>query len=221
MNLNPFFFNSDSWSRMERAQSETLFLAGIVEKSHSYTIDVIGSTGNVYQVEVKNNQYSPWVCSCPDASINHNICKHMFFLYFLFEEEHDYNIFYETISKFRSNHSIVLSLPNNDISKETLQKLYQEYLKQILDEKPKQEFFFKLYDLESKMNINKDATCCICLDDMNFKTDSIVVCGQCSHGIHQNCLQSFFHIGKQQCPFCRLRKQDVVSTGYKNIYFNT
>ena len=74
------YCSEDTRQRIERAKSQRLYLIQQRELSSSHGISrtfvVLGSTGNVYDVNIAKIPY----CSCPDFERGH-LCKHILFVY--------------------------------------------------------------------------------------------------------------------------------------------
>ena len=64
------------------------------------------------------------------------------------------------------------------------------------------------YDLEQKDSHEckparfKDA-CPICLMDMEFSRDQLVILNTCGHSLHDKCLENYLQMGDFKCPLCR------------------
>lgn len=69
--------NYKSLSRYNRAFTHRLFLVSTQIYDDKITFDLMGSTGNIYILNIKNNIMD---CNCPDHSKNKNICKHTFYI---------------------------------------------------------------------------------------------------------------------------------------------
>lgn len=63
-------------ARMARGKTQKIYLVNRNVDNENATFDVMGTTGNIYSVKLNG---AP-TCTCPDFSLRHKRCKHIFFM---------------------------------------------------------------------------------------------------------------------------------------------
>ena len=180
---------------MHKALTERLFLVDIKEKSKvelEREFDVMGSTGNVYKVVIKNNS----TCKCPDFLFRKNICKHLYFVYL-------------KVLKGKGNFPKVLKKPR-------LEKLFFD-LENITNNLYANEQFREAYinkikneatgtsDNNLGIKVQKvDDSCPICMDDFEAGGEELDFCKfGCGKTVHKNCFEMWNKKNSGNCVFCR------------------
>lgn len=182
--------------RKERGKTQQLYL---VERQNDLTYLVMGSTGNIYKVEI---QKSP-KCTCPDYKQRHKRCKHIYFVLLRImkvanEDQQEYSDA-DLIQMIKNIPEITKNLIVN-------KKVAEEYKK-----------------LDSKTGLvekkTDDELCPICLDDLdNGQTVDYCKysCGRC---IHTECFSMWSKNSPHaKCLFCtQLWTPPTVATDYVNL----
>lgn len=171
--------NVENDERAYRAKTQKIFLANRLIDDNSATFQVLGSTGNIYNVALNGEP----VCSCPDHSTRGSRCKHILFMLIkIFNVEDPYKITFtqDEIQKLIDSYKINISRFNVQIDPNTINKSNVSY------------------DVGEKY---LDDDCCVCLDPIQ-NGETLVhckkVCGRC---IHENCYNMIKKISKN-CPYC-------------------
>ena len=164
--------------RAQRAKTQKIFLANRNIEDNSASFQVLGSTGNIYNVAL-NGVPS---CSCPDHSTRHKRCKHILFMLIkIFNVQDPYK---DTFSQEEIQNCI--DLYKNNIEKFNV-KVDPNTINKTND-----------YDVGEKF---LDDDCCVCLDPLQ-NGETLVhckkVCGRC---IHVNCYNMIKRVSKN-CPYC-------------------
>jgi hypothetical protein len=206
------YANQDTLRRIERALSQRLYLLNQSEISapHSLgrTYDVLGSTGNVYQVQI--SQFPS--CTCPDFERG-NLCKHILFVYLrvlrcqpssqiiiqksLLQDE------LSTIFGTRESSQTVSS--DVQASKEIM-KIYSNSIgesQKIISLVDPSESRGTENGEESKEHTEKgpDGECPVCFESMDTK-ESLNRCATCRNFIHSDCLRRWL-TQSMTCVYCR------------------
>ena len=64
--------------RRERGLTQRLFLISTENQDDKISYSILGSTGNVYEIDMYKNGKT--TCTCPDYMTRKNICKHQYFI---------------------------------------------------------------------------------------------------------------------------------------------
>jgi len=196
--------------RMERAKSQRLFLI----KREGTSFVVLGSVGNVYDVEIGQIP----TCTCPDFGNGH-LCKHIFFIYLrVLRVPEDSPHIYQKALLSTEVAEILDNAPADPrdkifASKNVLQK-YKE--SQGEDEAVEVEKKDKRLPWEGE-------DCPICYEEMDAKQEKLVWCEEgCGRNIHAQCFEQWRATKKRQnetvtCVLCRTEWK--VSMGKKNNNF--
>lgn len=177
--------NIENDERAHKAKTQKIFLANRLIDDNSATFQVLGSTGNIYNVALNDNP----VCSCPDYTTRGTRCKHILFMLIkIFNVENPYkNLFsQDEIQKYISDYKINISKFTVQIDSNTVNKSNFTY------------------DVGEKY---LDDDCCVCLDKIDNGENRVhckKVCGRC---LHENCYNMIKKISKN-CPYC-MQKMDV------------
>lgn len=180
--------------RKERGKTQQLYL---IERKNDLTYIIMGSTGNVYEVEI---QKVP-TCSCPDYKQRKRRCKHIYFVLLRImkvknEDQKEY-----------SDSDLIQMIKNiPEITKNLIlnKKVAEEYKK-----------------LDSKTGLvekkTDDDMCPICLDDLD-NGQTVDYCKySCGKPVHEECFSMWSKKSPtSKCLFCTQPwiKQDV------NTYVN-
>lgn len=197
-------------TRKERGKTQSLFLIETVLSEDNYlkTYNVMGSTGNVYNVKMTHTP----TCTCPDYQTRHRRCKHIFFVLTRImkvpaaKEDQDTFTKRELTMMFKQ----IPTITNNLLVGDHYKKNYESYKKSggkktnsKVERKP------------------TDDICPICLDDLeNGETLDFCKysCGKC---IHDKCFQMWAKSKSSKCVFCREDwiKQQIDSSS-EDMYMN-
>lgn len=168
--------------RAHRAKTQKIFLANRNVEDNSATFQVLGSTGNIYNVGLNG---AP-VCSCPDHSTRGSRCKHILFMLIkIFNVENPYKetFMQEEIQKYIDSYKANISRFNVQIDPNTIALNTKNIC----------------YDVGEKF---LEDDCCVCLDPIDNGEERVhckKVCGRC---IHANCYLMIKKVSKN-CPYCR------------------
>lgn len=160
--------------RKLRGVSQKIFLVlthefdeNILERKY----DVMGTTGNVYTVSIKNVP----ICTCPDYTLRFKRCKH---IYFVLKRIMKIQQEYEDIIEYNDNDLIHMfsNIPEitNNIKLHT--NLVNKYVS------------LKTNGIILQKKIEDDDICPICLDTLYDCDEEIVFCKYyCGNNIHKEC----------------------------------
>ena len=181
-----------SFARKQRGATQNIFLIETIidetESERKYV--VMGSTGNVYNVIIKNSPE----CSCPDYMTRMKRCKHIYFVLIRVmrstnEDQPQYSnddlqVMFNNIPQVMNN------LIVDDLIKNTYEKLKQSN---------------KLGKKEITTVSQKDTSdlCPVCLDDLD-NGDELDYCKfSCGKPIHKICYGMWTKKHPVNCIFCK------------------
>ena len=184
-----------TYSRYNRAFTHRLFLVSTNIYDDKIAFDVMGTTGNVYNLNIKNKKI---ICDCPDYKKNKNTCKHIFYILCkVFKKTYK-----EVIENKYSKKDLEKKLETLSIGKNYANiKLLEKYEK--LKENGKKEV--------NQKEISED--CPICFD----KLDNIFEITYCKYGcgksFHVECINKWL-LKNNSCVYCR---EEINKNKYINL----
>lgn len=191
-------------SRKQRGVSQKIFLieSHINKENYEGKFMIMGSTGNVYEVVIKNNP----TCTCPDYTTRNKRCKHIYFVLLRImkvvdEDKNDYNA-HELETMF--NH--IPNITNNLVIDDSSKKIYEK-LKHEKDNKNNDKI---------KMKDTNDL-CPICLDDLDDGNELDYCKFSCGKPIHKICFSMWIKKKESKCVFC---SHNWYGDDKQNIYIN-
>jgi len=204
----------------QKALTERLFLVDIKENSKielEREFHVMGSTGNVYTVIIKNNSK----CGCPDFVFRKNICKHLYFVYLkVLKSKGDFpkNLNNQQLEKLFYN---LENITNNLYAIEEFRQAYINKIKNEAKSDNNNNLGFK----EQRI----DESCPICMEDFETEGEDLDYCKYgCGKSVHYNCFIIWKKKNIGNCVFCRTDwekvKEKNKSKGfgkYINVYEET
>lgn len=179
--------------RKSRGKVQKIFL--ILTYEHDENIlerkyEVMGTTGNVYTVDIKNKP----TCTCPDYIKRQNRCKHIYFVLIKIMKvkngEEDFNM-YSDIDLERMFKNIPDITKNLTVAPEYLAKF------KILKKNANGEV--------TQKEINEEDDCPICLGNMYECDEDIISCKySCGSNIHKECFDMYNtkQHGQIKCLYC-------------------
>mmetsp|Transcript_19301 Transcript_19301/g.29296 ORF Transcript_19301/g.29296 Transcript_19301/m.29296 type:complete len:276 (-) Transcript_19301:168-995(-) len=195
--------NEASRQRLSRAQSQRMYLLAYERLSdEAYVFNVLGSTGNAYQVDIGKKPK----CTCPDAKKDF-MCKHHFFVMIKV-------LRCDASSKIIFQKSL-LTVELNALFERFVQA--QDWSAPIANEETRKAF------LSASALADIQECCSICFESMeNSNMSQLVRCrGDCRKFLHSECFRQWLNAkGKQgvTCPNCRSAwKDDQYQEGYLNF----
>jgi len=187
--------------RISRALSQRLFMANWEEKGpHKRVYKVLGSTGNLYTIEIGNLV----TCSCPDFRRG-NHCKHCLFvmLKVLRVNRQDEKLWQRALLTSELEEIFDAAPELNMLTGVRASAAAQRAVNKATGKDTGSE-----EEAKSKQKPLEGNECCICLEDFDAKADKdkVVWCkAQCGNNLHKHCFQMFAQSksGSVSCPFCR------------------
>ena len=192
--------NHKQISRIDKLKYERFFLLNIsLSEEDTITLDVSGSSRNIYQIKLKNNRIE---CDCPDqkswARTYNCICKHSCFIIKkvcrdIITDESEF----WTNLKFNDDEYQVITEILKEKSK-TFEQIDDDTVDKELVER-----FKKINISESKYEtektFNEGDVCPICYDDED--TD-LLECPDCKNIFHKECMERWLQT-QNTCVYCR------------------
>lgn len=193
--------------RLKRARTQRLYIIEQVQPCADIILfRVMGSTGNLYDVELRSVPNRKWSCQCPDYQNYKSHCKH---IYFVTERvlglvpiaSQTIPLTHWTAAIFR------LGCQHPADSTAVAPELYQQRY-YLLDKTFNQD----LDDAkdESKLPVSQrpwiGEECAICMETMNEGGEAIIYCTKiCGKSIHHKCFDMWARHQPEKitCPFCR------------------
>lgn len=184
-------------SRKERGKVQKLYLVERLESKSNYekTYVVMGSTGNIYQVDIKDTP----TCSCPDYQTRFNRCKHIYFVLIRIMRVKNSQVDKESYSKselkkmFQNIPKIIENVFVNHNIKKTYENKYKD---KILNSGKGADSL----EIEQK---STDDLCPICLDDLENGEELDYCKYSCGKSIHKDCFSMWAKTKPNECVFCR------------------
>lgn len=190
-----------SYERKQRGITQSIYLIEtIINSNNKYERKyiVMGSTGNVYEVTIKNKP----TCTCPDFITRERRCKHIYFILVKVMATMDEDKKEYTKMDLQYMFNNIPNITNNLIVNNQLKNTYMK-LKQ------------------SKIVNRKDTDdlCPICLDDLNDANDDEIdyckySCGKC---VHKICYGMWTKKHAATCVFCNAEWVKKDNPGYMHL----
>lgn len=178
-------------SRKSRGKSQKLFLVHSHDNKEQYEkcYDIMGTTGNVYTVSIKNIPE----CTCPDHQTRNKRCKHIYFVLLrimkVSEDQEDNNYSNEDLTSMFNK---IPNIAKNCMVEANVQNKYHN---------------LKIADDKKSINVGQqslDDMCPICLDDLKNGEDVNYCKFSCGKNIHVQCFQMWCKKQpKELCVYCR------------------
>lgn len=181
-------------SRKAKGITQNLFLIEIVpsDKEFEKEFIVMGSTGNVYHVTIR--EYP--TCTCPDFMTRMRRCKHIFFILIkvMKIKNSDQEEYYddELLEMFKNIPQITENLVADSVIKEKYKRINS------IDEKEEEN--------EKDEKVKKksiDDICPICLENLDNGQDVDYCKYSCGKQIHKLCFKMWCKKNQPTCVFCR------------------
>lgn len=187
-------------SRIEKLKCERFYLLNInVLEGDTISLDVSGSSRNIYQIELKDRKIQ---CNCPDqkgwAKQYNCICKHSCFIIqkvcrdIITDEsefwtnlefnEQEYQVITDILKEKSRNFEI---LDDETVDKELVEKFNQINISES--------------KYETEKTFNEGDVCPICYDDGD--TD-LLECPDCKNIFHKECMERWLQT-QNTCVYCR------------------
>ena len=191
-------------SRIAKAYNDRLYLVESIppenEDDALREYIVMGSTGNVYRVKIKNEP----CCTCPDNRIRKARCKHIYFILLrVMKVDNEMQEYYddeELIEMFKH----IPKITHNLIANRVIRKKYKS-IERKGKEVEESESEDNSIDNEGKVEqkkIEEDDECPICLDKLSI--GEVDYCkASCGKSIHKKCFQMWCKQNKNICVYCR------------------
>ena len=173
-------------SRKYRGQTQNLFLIETKpnESNTQKEYTIMGSTGNVYNVIIKNIPS----CTCPDNKYRKKRCKHIYFVLIRIMDVDDEDKQFYTSNDLNCMFANIPEITQNLMVNNRLKEKYQnnDDSHGIVEQKP------------------IDDLCPVCLDDLDNDIPLIFCQYSCGKSIHKQCFDMWIqHTRKKTCVFCR------------------
>ncbi|ORX97519.1 hypothetical protein K493DRAFT_314040 [Basidiobolus meristosporus CBS 931.73] len=197
--------------RIERAKNQRMFLLSREVIAHAQQkFAVLGSTGNVYSVDLGHIPN----CNCPDF-VRGNLCKHILFVYLkVLRVSSESPYIYQAALLTSELEEILTNAPDvTSLANEKTRKAYEAHCQGGAE--------------ESDSSLRKAITgeCPICYEEMK-PTDQLVWCKvQCGNNVHEECW-SHWSLAKRKsgeqvtCVYCRAEwdgEKGKTRSGYLNL----
>lgn len=179
--------------RKERGKTQNIFLIETIinekdtDKIREYV--VMGSTGNVYHVKIKNVPE----CTCPDYKTRNIRCKHIYFVLIKVMNNVDNEKPSYSDEEIKNMFDTIPYITNNLIVDNKVNETYEQLKHNI-----------KTIDCsEVSKKPHSDDLCPICLDDLD-NGDELDFCKySCGKQIHKVCYEMWCTKRKAECIFCK------------------
>lgn len=193
--------------RKKRGKAQQIFLVltheyvqNVLERSY----DVMGTTGNVYNVCIK----SVPTCTCPDYEKRHKRCKHIYFVL-------------SRIMKVLPEHEDVVQYSDDDLRKmiNSIPKITENL--RVDSSKTNRYLNMKNNNGEVKrVPVTEEDVCAVCLGEVFECDEELVYCRwSCGVSVHKNCFNMYntFIKTDPKCIFCGKLWEKNVTNAYVNL----
>jgi hypothetical protein len=215
--------------RIDRAVTQRLYLVqkGDVTADLTCSFAVLGSTGNVYNVEIAHTAS----CTCPDHRKRSALCKHILFVLLkVMQLPSNSPLVYQAAwltTELEEMFALLAArrVGGAVVANETVRKLYAK----IESGKPLEEE----NNSKNRKTLDEDSDCPICFESLKDGSEPLTFCrAMCGANFHASCIQRWgstanYHGGVKQtttCPNCRQPWQESPSKkgvpkreGYTNL----
>lgn len=196
--------------RKHRGLKQKLYLielsdSDVDKKKLSKKFIIMGSTGNVYQVCIKNTP----TCTCPDYKLRKKRCKHIYFVLIRIMNVSKNN---EDIMKFTDADLLHMF---SSIPKITKTLYIDNSLKEIYKKKTNKNL--NLIQMKSIEDL-----CLVCLDELDNGEELDYCKYSCGKPIHKDCYNMWFKAAQnrtkqKKCLFCQKPWDNDNETDYINL----
>ncbi|PVG02621.1 hypothetical protein CPB86DRAFT_780032 [Serendipita vermifera] len=198
--------------RIERVKQQRFYM---VERTRtpgnlSEQFKVLGSTGNVYTVTIKDIP----TCNCPDF-LKGNHCKHIIFVFLKILDVRERSHYYYQKALLTSELEDIFArappAPNSLVGQRVL-----DAYDQAIGRKPSSSL------AEPPMRSVEGQNCPICYEEMGVQNEkgpnSIIFCKICRNGLHSDC-DRMWKTRSATCVYCRapVAEEPEVDEGYLNL----
>lgn len=171
--------------RKNRAYKDKLLLIDIISNTDKIQAEIVGTTGNIYDIEIKDNI----TCNCPDYKTRNRYCKHIYFVIErILKLQSDAPINYNDVKQIIDNK---LNLDDKITASNTIKSVY-----------------FSIKNKPNKIITQRneqDDLCPICLDLLN-DGDELDYCKySCGKSVHKNCFTIWSTKKSDICVYCRTK----------------
>lgn len=192
-------------ARKQRGVTQKLFLveACKVEGEMERKYVIMGSTGNIYTVSIKDNSS----CTCPDYKRRYKTCKHIFFVLLKIMKVPEESI---NSNKFKVDElkTMFLNIPAVTSALCVDNKLRDRYVKVVSGDSG---------DKDGKYTGDTDDACPICLDDIDNGEAYDHCKNGCNKCVHVLCFSMWCKKNNSLCVFCRKEWNKKTDGDYVNL----
>jgi hypothetical protein len=183
-------------------QQKIFFIESHDNDEYAKSFDVMGSTGNVYTVNISNNTS----CSCPDYKQRKSRCKHVYFILIKIMNVNENNVDQYTYT----NEEVVLMFNNIPVIVEQLK----------INNAMKNKYNNGAPNNKKIIMLGMDDLCPICLDDMDNGDDYDHCKNFCGRAVHADCFLACKKNNMNKCVFCRnpFNEKHNETQNYVNLY---
>jgi hypothetical protein len=187
-------------SRKIKGACQKLFLIENISANKEFEkkFRIMGSTGNVYNVTIKDIPE----CTCPDFRMRGSRCKHIYFVLIklMKTDNQDEEVYEEKDLKIMFDN--IPNISENLIVNDQLRGLYKKILKEeVLTEEERESA--KEFNLISGKKLVENEMCPVCLEDLNDGTELDYCKFSCGKSIHKICFSMWCKRKKETCVYCR------------------
>lgn len=200
-------------SRKERGLTQSLFLIETFPSEEKYMkqFAVMGTTGNVYNVSIKEKPE----CTCPDYLKRERNCKHIYFILLKVMQIRDQRTARFSKEELTAMFTHIPHVTSNLIVNSTIRDLYKSKVSELQK------------DEEKEGTIKQKSTndlCPICLENLEDGNELDYCRYGCGKSIHKLCFEMWCRKNQPTCVFCRTSwkspselKRAAATTDYINL----
>eukprot|EP01038_Epipyxis_sp_PR26KG_P004194 gene4194-5965_t len=220
----------DITARIQRALTQRLYLVQQQDQSAEGNIHrlfaVLGSTGNIYDVNIRRLPS----CNCPDCARGH-LCKHIIFVMIkvlklpstsplVFQNALLQSELQEIFVQYDTRKSQNNSSDNGVLARKEVIDMYSKISSSVNSTSDNNS---NSADKLEEINFGLDVDCPICFDCMKDSVEPLEKCDTCHKYVHQDCIRRWIE-RSPSCVYCRgdwrkesLHSNDIGTGGYVNM----
>lgn len=184
--------------RKERGRTQNIFLIETIinENNKERNYMIMGSTGNVYKVTIKEIPE----CTCPDFQTRNRRCKHIYFVLIRIMKTTNEDKDIYTNLELELMFTNIPTITNNLIIGDNSKKKYEQL---------KNELGNNTTEIEKK---GLDDVCPVCLDDLTDGNELDFCKYSCGRSIHKLCFSMWCKKNTAKCVYCNSdwnKKNDI------------
>jgi hypothetical protein len=200
--------------RKNKATNQQLYLIELIptENKSEKNFAVMGSTGNVYKVTIKDLPE----CTCPDYRLRSSRCKH---IYFILMRVMKFSNVDDEIYDEKDLKQMYDNIPHITRNLIVDKKIRENYKKLVKIDDDDEKSLNNSPEGEELQKVKIDDVCPICLEDLQNGQELDRCKKSCGKYIHKICFSMWCKKNTAACVFCREEWHKKVVLGKNEINY--